>query len=148
MDFLAIADALADRYDPTLVTPPTGFKEITTSTARPPNNIPNTPFVAVWLHNGDLTYIPGQRKGEHEFLVNFHYSKAEGDIAREMAALLSWLGVLVDCLHGAVKLGLSTVMKSFLMSYTIGTLTYGGTTYHGITLTVHVSTEENVTLTP
>ena len=151
MDFLTIADALADRYDPTVVTPPTGFKDITTSTARLPNNIPNTPFVIVWADNGELNYLKksGVREGDHEFLVNFYYSKAEGDAPRQIEALLSWLGVLIDQLHGQPQLGLggNPVMKAFVMNWKLGTLVYGGTTYHGITLTVHVWTQDNVTWT-
>lgn len=149
LDMKAIADALAARYAPGLVTPPTGYPNIVAATATPPNALPQAPYVVVWPKSGDLTYNPGQRKGEHEFLVNFYYARHEGDIPRESAALLSWLGVLFDRLHGQMQLGLSTVvMKAMVMSWAIGALTYAGIEYDGITLTVHVWTTDNVTLTP
>jgi hypothetical protein len=149
LDMKAIADALAARYAPGVVTPPTGYPNIVAATANPPNALLQTPYVVVWPQSGDLIYNPGQRKGEHEFMVNFYYARSEGDIPRESAALNSWLGVLLDRLHGQMQLGLSTVvMKAMTMSWSIGALTYAGTVFDGITLTDHVWTADNVTLTP
>ena len=149
MNLLTIADALALRYASTNVTPPTGLKNITSATARPPNNIPNTPFVIVWAQSGDVEYVPGQRKGEHEFQVVFYYSKSEGDVPREYVALLKWLGVLLDCTNAQMQLGLAgTVLKSIPMKWEIGSVVYAGDQYEVITLTVHVWTAEAVTLVP
>jgi hypothetical protein len=148
MDYLAIADALALRFASTNVTPPSGLKTITTSTARPPNAIPNTPFVIAWPDNGDVTTQPGQRSGEHEFKVSFYYSKSEADIPREYVALLKWLGVLIGQLDGQMKLGIVGVLKALVMKWEIGVLTYAGNSYEGITFTVHVWTQETVTLVP
>jgi hypothetical protein len=151
MNLLTIADALAARYAPGVVTPPTGLKNITAATARPPNNIPNTPFVIAWANEGDLNYATtnGMLKGEATFQVAFYYSKAEADIPREYAALMSWAGVLIARLEGQTKLGLAPlVMKAWPLKWEIGALTYAGITYEGITLTVHVWTEEAVTLVP
>lgn len=150
MNFLSIADGLADRFDPLVVTPPAGLKNITTSTAQPPNGIGNTPYVIVWPQSGDVTYTGGMVQGEHEFQVTFYYAKNEADIPREYTALEKWLGILLRQLEGATKLGLgsSGVMKALPIRWEIGTAVYGGTTYEAIILTVHVWTEEAATLTP
>lgn len=149
MDFTAITNGLAARYAPAAVSPPSGRANITQSVGQPPNNIPNTPYVIVWPSSGSLTYGPSRRYGEHEFLVTFYYGRSEGDLTREAAALQDWLGVLLDQTHGAMMLGLSpTVLKALPIRWEIGTLEYGGVTYDGITITVHVWTADNVTLVP
>jgi hypothetical protein len=148
VNLLTIADALAARFAPGLVTPPAGLKNITAATSRPPNNIPNTPFVIAWPQSGDVTYTSAGREGEHSFDVCFYYSKAEADIPREYVALMSWLGVLLDRTHGQMQLGVTGVKKAIPMNWSIGVLTYAGTAYEAITLTVHVWTTEAVTLTP
>jgi hypothetical protein len=148
VNLLTIADNLAARYAPGLVTPPTGLKNITAATARPPNNLPNTPFVIAWADSGDVTFTPGMMAGEHEFKVCFYYSKSEADIPREYASLLAWVGVLLARISGQMQLGIVGVLKAIPMKWEIGTLVYAGTTYEAITLTVHVWTQEAVTLTP
>lgn len=152
MNLLTVADGLAARFAPGLVTPPSGLKNITASSSRPPNAIPNTPFVVAWPVRGDITIPPGVREGEHEFAVIFYYSKAEADTPRQYVALMSWLGVLLGQLDGAMQLGVvpSTwyVKKAEIMSWEIGVHVYAGDTYEGITLTVHVWTVDSVTLVP
>jgi hypothetical protein len=149
LDLKAIADALAARYAPGLVTPPTGYPNIVAATATPPNALTQFPSVVAWPNTGEITYNPGVRKGEHEFLVNFYYAKHEGDIPRESAALLNWLGVLLDRLHGQTMLGLAPiVLKAIVTNWTIGALVYAGMTCDGITLTVRVWTQDNVSLVP
>jgi hypothetical protein len=146
MDLSAIADALALRY--ATPTPPTNYKAITGSTARPPNNIPNTPYVIAWPQSGDVTLTAGEVKGEHEFAVVFYYSKSDADIPREYVALQKWLGVLLVATYGQLQLGLAYVDKAIPMKWEIGSAVYAGDTYEVITLTVHVWTAEAVTLVP
>ena len=147
MDLAAISDALAARYAANVTTAPTGYKAITGSTAKPPNNIPNTPYVIVWPQSGDLEYNPGQRAGEHHFQVVFYYAKAEGDIPREYAALEKWLGVLLDRTHGQLQLTLApVVVKAWPVHWEIGSAVYGGDTYEVIIISITVYTRENVTL--
>lgn len=148
MNLLTIADALAARYAPGLVTPPAGRKNITAATARPPNNIPNTPFVIAWATEGEITLQPSRALGEHQFIVTFYFSKAEGDIPREYAALLDWVGVLLERLYGQMQLGVSGVLKALLTKWDIGIEVYGGVTYEAIRLSVTVWTEDTVSLTP
>lgn len=148
MDLLAISDALALRY--ASLTPPATLKAITASTSRPPNNIPNTPYVIAWPQSGDVTYTPGQRSGEHSFTVIFYYAKSEGDIPREYVALQKWMGVLLNAIDGQMQLGLaaSGVIKALPVRWEIGTTVYGGDTYEAVTFTVTVWTRESVALTP
>ena len=147
MDLSAISDALALRY--ASLTPPTGYKAITSSTSRPPNNIPNTPYVIAWPQSGDMTLTAGEVKGEHEFSVVFYYAKSEGDIPREYVALQKWVGVLLNATYGQLQLGLGgTVDKAIPMKWEIGSVVYAGDQYEVVTLTVHVWTAESVTLVP
>lgn len=148
LDMLAVADGLAARYLAAVVTPPTGYTNIRGSTARTPNNIPALPFVIVELPSGPLTYQSGRRLGAHTFEVIFLYSKASGDIPRDKVAMLSWLSVLIDQLHGQSKLGLSSVMKALLTNYASINATYAGQDYYAWQLTVQVWTEDTVALTP
>jgi hypothetical protein len=149
MDLKAITTALALRYAAANVTPPAGRTNITGSTGTPPNNIPNTPFVIVWPDEGTVTVMSGRMAGEHTMRVCLYLAKREGDIPREAAALQDWLGVLLGQTFAQTKLGLGpAVMKALPVSWAMGTLLYAGDEYDGITITVHVWTEENVTLVP
>jgi len=150
VNYKALADALALRYAPANVTPPSGYANIVASTATPPNALPRSPYVVVWPSEGTLTVGNGVVDGLQTFLVNFYYAKHEGDIPRESAALESWLGVLLGQTFGALKLGYTddTVMKALPISWTIGALVYAGITYDGITITVNVWTKEYVSLVP
>jgi hypothetical protein len=147
MDLLTISDALALRYSS--LTPPAGLKAITASTSRPPNNIPNTPYVIAWPQSGDVTLTSGKVNGEHEFSVVFYYAKSEADVPREYVALQKWLGVLLNATYGQLQLGLAgTVDKAIPMKWEIGSVVYAGDQYEVITLTIHVWTSEVVTLVP
>ena len=150
MDYKVLADRLALRYAPANVTPPTGYTNITASTATPPNALPRSPYVVVWPTEGEVTITPGVAEGLHTCVVNFYYAKHEGDIPRESAALASWLGVLLGQTYGATKLGYTdgTVLKAIPISWSIGALVYAGVTYDGITITINIWTKENVTLVP
>jgi len=150
VNYKALADALALRYAPANVTPPSGYANIVASTATPPNALPRSPYVVVWPSEGTLTVGNGVVDGLPTFLVNFYYAKHEGDIPRESAALESWLGVLLGQTFGALKLGYTddTVMKALPISWTIGALVYAGITYDGITITLNIWTKEYVSLVP
>lgn len=150
MNFKTLADALAVRYAPANVTPPTGYRNIVASTATPPNALPRNPYVVIWPTEGDITISPGVANGQHTFLVNFYFAKHVADIPRESAALLSWLGILLNQTYPALKLGYTdgTVLKAIPIHWEIGALTYAGVVYDGITITIQIWTTENVTLTP
>lgn len=145
---LDIADAVAARF--AAVATPTGeTRGIQGATARTPNGIPATPYVVVELPSGDVG-IPtgGRRTGEHVFDVYFLLDKASGNIPTDKVRLLRWLPGLIDATFAAMKLGLSTVMKSVVMSYEYGQYQYSGDNYHAWHFVVRVWTEDTVTVTP
>jgi hypothetical protein len=148
MDYKALADALAARFAPGVVTPPSGYPNIRASTAQAPNAIPATPYVIVWQESGDLTFEPGRLLGEHEMPVVLYLDKASGDVPRQLAALESWLGVLIGQFQTTNKLGITGVMKAIPMSYTFGVTKYENDLYEVIHLIVHIWTEEVFQITP
>lgn len=149
IDYHALASGVATRFAPANITPPTGYTDVRGSTAQPPNNIPATPWVNVFPREGEVIYLPGQRKGEHQLTVSFYYDKASGDQARDWTGLEKWLSVLLDQLHSTSKLGLAPVVdKALVESYEFVVLTYGGDEYQGINLNVRVWTTDSVSLTP
>jgi hypothetical protein len=152
LDMLAIADGLAARYSAANVTPPTGYTNIRNSTARLTNNLSAFPCVEVFPPGpgeSELVYSGGQRRGEHSFTVRFYYGQSSGDLARDFVGLYSWMSVLIDQLHGQMKLGLApTVTKAIVFTAGIGTGVFGGVEYALIELDVHVFTEDTVTFVP
>lgn len=151
MDYLALGTALAYRYDPAVITPPTGYANIVASTATPPNALPRTPYVVVYPNKGTIVVQAGGVYGRpQEYLVNFYYAKAEADLPRETRALQSWLGVLLAATYPAMTLGYTdgTVLKAIPVEWTIGELIYAGVSYDGITITIHIFTEEHPVITP
>jgi hypothetical protein len=152
--FLTIADALAARFAPANVTPPTGYRNIAQSTARLQNNLANVPFVAVFPPEpGEIavTISPGRRITEIPFKVRFHFDRASGDLSKITTALYAWAAVLFDQLQTNSKLGLagSGVMKSMPTTGPgFAVLPYAGTEYDGIEWIVTVWIEDAYTMTP
>jgi hypothetical protein len=141
IDFDAITVALALRFDPSTVTPPTGgYDNIRVSTGNLPNQMTPLPTVLVFPENGTLTYVPSKRDSDHIFVVRFYYNQT-GDLARDTVSLRKWLTVLVDQLKNATQLG-GTVTYARVEGYTVGTFTYAGLEYSGVELTVHVKVNE------
>jgi len=101
-----------------------------------------------WADSGEVTFPPGVMLGEHEFKVTFYYSKSEADIPREYASLLDWVGILLAQLAGQTKLGVVGVKKAIPMHWEIGMARYADIMYEAITITVHVWTEDSVTMVP
>lgn len=149
MNLADIADGLAARFAPGVVTPPTGMKNITSATARPPNNIPNTPFVIAWASDGDVKLAGFQVDHTLRFNVVFYFSKSDGDIPRQYDALLEWVGILIDQLYAQQKLGVTGVKKGYVTRWEIGVLTYAGTLYEAVSMAVTVDLDtEHIRFTP
>lgn len=149
-DFMAIADAIADRFAPGNVTPPVGQANIRLSTARRPNARPASPFVTVvWVSSSDI-WESGRLSGRPvSFQVDFHLAPSRGDVARDDVSITSWAGVLRQQLFGQVKLGLGPlVTKSAVTDISRQTLVYAGDEWNGIRLRVDVWTSEPVVATP
>jgi hypothetical protein len=154
--FLTIADALAAKFVPAQVTPPTGYRNITFATARLNNNIVNVPFVAVFPPAPgeiEVTYVnQNQRTTVIPFKLRFYFEKSSGDLAEVTTALYSWATVLYDRLNTGNVLGLGGnpgVMKTFVTSGPgFASLPYAGTEYDGIEWTVSVWYKDDPALTP
>lgn len=153
--FLTIADALAAKFAPGVVTPPTGYRNIALSTARLQNNLVNVPFIAIFPPEPgsvEVTIDPGRRITVIPFRLRFHFDQASGDLSKTTAALYSWATVLYDQLATGAKLGLGGapgVMKAIPTSGPgFATLPYAGTEYDGIEWTVSVWYEDAYLMTP
>lgn len=151
MDALAIADALATRYKPAHVTPPTvnaqALPNIRESTARLPNAIPTSPWVLVILPNGQAILAPSVVDYSLEYHVLFHYAKHSGDVARDMTALLAWIGVLMTQTYADMDLGVTGVKKAYPTEFRLTVETYGGQEYYGWDITVMVDFQEAQAMT-
>lgn len=139
-DFDAITIALAARFGPGTVTPPTGYDPIRLSTGDLPNQMTPLPTVLVYPEQGEFTQYPGKRDSGHTFLVRFYYNET-GDMARDMVALRKWLTVLSDQLKGATMLG-GIVTSANITSWKIGAMSYAGIDYSGIEFSVRIITNE------
>lgn len=90
-DVKAIAVGIASGYS--ALTPPTGYPAIRRATDTRPNAIPTFPFVSVAFSEGALVIQPVVFT--LTFTVRFWLAKHSGDQARDDAAVLSWLGILM-----------------------------------------------------
>lgn len=163
VDFLSIGNALAARYGPLVVTPPTGESPIqrvglssltlgTSSGVDRPVVLSRFPCVLVLPAGGTFTTGAGERAGHHDWLIRFFY-RLFPDSTKHPAPLHAWLSQLVNLPHLTdAQLVVSTVP---LVSYVRVDawripeqgLTYAGTVYEGIELTVHTLTNEGWTPT-
>lgn len=149
MDFNDICDGLAARFEPATIGTPTGADAMRSAWGQAPNGPKPTPFAVVFPQDGEVTYTPGQRLGQHNLDLQFFLSKAGGDFSRVETQRQLWLPYLLSATDGQMKLGLSgTVLKAIPVSWTYAEIVYGGDTYDGIVIHFRVWTEESVTLTP
>lgn len=153
--FLDIADALALRFAPANVTPPTGYRNIAASTARLQNNLANVPFVAIFPPEPgeiEVTIGGGRRVTVIPFRVRFHFDRASGDLSKITTALYEWAEVLFDQLTTSSKLGLGGAPGVMKSTPTTGpgfaVLPYAGTEYDGIEWIVTVWYEDAYLMTP
>jgi hypothetical protein len=146
MNALTIADALATKYLAANLTAPTGYPAMRNSTARLPNAIPTSPWVLVMLPEGEV--VLGAQELNHlmEFHVLFHYAKHTGDTARDMTAMLSWIGVLLTATYADMDLGVTGIRKAYPTEYKLAVFTYGGDEFYGWDITVIVDFRENQTM--
>lgn len=144
-DFDAIAQALADRFDPGVTTPaaPAGLTDIRSSTADLPNAAPRCPAVLVFTDRGEFPGDGGghqTRIGVTTFRVQFLLRQGV-DLARDESQLRRWLTVLVDRLKVSVTLG-GLVSRCAIIGWTLGIIRYAGKAFSGIELTVMAVTSE------
>ena len=139
--YSAIAQALALRFDAAQMTAPTGYDPVRLSTYQPAEDLPPLPCVLVFAPT-EITFTSGNgtRHQGQDWTVRLYYDQA-GDLARQAAALLAWLGVFVDQLRDSVQLG-GLVTSAVLTRAKSGYLTYAGADYAGIEGTVRITTDE------
>jgi hypothetical protein len=148
MNALTIADALATKFLAANLTAPTGYGAMRHSTARLPNAIPTSPWVLVMLPKGEVVLGSQELNHSMEFHVLFHYAKHTGDLARDMTAMLAWIGVLLTATYSDMDLGVSGIRKAYPTTYELAVFTYGGTEFYGWDITWIVDFRENQVMTP
>ncbi len=148
VDFNAIAEAVATRFTSTYVTAPSGEDTITQATSALPAAITDEPVILVFPPTSiELHYGPGTRSGIATYPVRFYIYKVR-DLPRNTTLLNKWLGALYAQLDGQVHLGLSSyVTHAVVTNIRVGPLTYSGTEFHGIELTVEVHIWEGLSAT-
>jgi len=116
-------------------------------------SVPVTPYIAVELPSGEPVSALGEnpRRSTHDFEVYFLFQKASGDVVRDTAVMLQWLGPLLTCIDAGNALGLDgesgwQVLKSQITGYEPGQYEVGGQAYHSWHFTVRVWVSESVTI--
>lgn len=142
-DIDAISSAIAARYAPGLITPPSGLQNIREATADLPQALGKMPIVLVFPPSGEFKVGNGTRIGTHRWTVRFYFGLTR-NLERELKACGRWATVLID-VHGTSAMlgGLVTVLRT--VRYTIGRLDYASKTYTGIELALDVTTTEGWT---
>lgn len=141
-DFDAMAVALAARFAPAAVTPPTGgYVNIRSSSAYPTAALGPLPAVLVVPLEGEFVSGNAKREGGHTFAVRFYFSQT-GTPEKDMKALLKWLTVLVDQTKAAVQLG-GIVDMALVTDWRVGMLSFGEQDYSGIELSVRIVAHES-----
>lgn len=139
-DAYAIGDALAAKYRSGTLTPPTGYAAVRVASAAPPNKVPLSPWVMVTLPNGDVV-IDSSQTATLEYHVHFLYAKHSTDTARDITAMLKWLGVLLAATFTDVTLGLGSsdhVKSALPKGFEEEVFTEGGQEWYGWDITVEV----------
>jgi hypothetical protein len=146
-DVKAVADAIAVRFGPTVVTAPSGETNIQLATASLPEAITEEPTVLVFPPELDFSYGPSLRKASAIYPVRFYIYRVR-DTPRNATLLNNWITALYAALDGSAHLGLSSyVNNAVLLNVTPGPLKYGEIEYHGLQLTVRVGLGEGFTAT-
>jgi hypothetical protein len=149
---LTIADALATKYASLTVSPvPSGMvggATIRQSTARVPNKIPTSPFVTVFLPEGEMVMAPQWVDYALHFRVTFHYAKHSADLARDVTGMLAWLGVMLAATWSGMSLGVTGVKKAYATAFRFVIAEWGGDEWYGWEITVRVDYGESQAMVP
>lgn len=132
-----IADALATAYSS--LTPPTGLKAISRSTAEIPNNIPFYPYVTVFLEDGEMVLMgSGVDPLTFNFQVRFWWGKHVADQARDFVGLHKWLGILLWATLANVSLSATGVKSAIPSGFRFFVDTFGSVESYGWEIDVPV----------
>jgi hypothetical protein len=107
IDFEAICDALALRFEPATIGTPSGAPAMREVYPEPPS-VPTVPAVLLEVAEGSLVPNPGQWKHEFQIDVLFLLSKRPGDPVRVETNRRKWLPYLLRATVGQFKLGLGS----------------------------------------
>lgn len=146
MDIHAIATAIAGRFAAGNVTAPSGYPNIASSTAEPPDAITSLPAVVVYPPQGSWSYTAGSaRTGDLSYPVRIFLGTMH-DTPRGATLVNKWHSVLLEQLMGQLALGQASngVTHSFITSSQAGTLRYADIEYYGVELTVNVHLVEGI----
>ena len=153
-DLYAVGTAIADKFGD--VTGPSGVQggTLIRGASVGIHSVPVTPYIVVELPEGEIetALAVTPRRSSHDVHVYFLYEKSSGDVPRDTAVMLKWLGPLLTALDIGSRLGLSSasgysVLKSGITSYEPGQYEVGGQPYHSWHFVVRVSIEEYNTVT-
>lgn len=140
-DFDAIGTALAARFAPAQVTPPTGLQNIRRSSIDLPNTLAGLPVVLVWPDQGELAPGQGSRLSTVDYIVRLYFS-VTANLPRETNQCRQWLGRLIDQVRVGESLGGPPVAVARVVRWRIGILPYGRRDYTGIELGVRCTLTE------
>jgi hypothetical protein len=148
-DLYAVGTAIAAKFE--AVTAPastmggTAIKAATVGV----QSVTSTPYVVVELPEGQVetALAIAPRRSSHDYNVYFLFTKASGDVPRDTAVMLKWLGPLLTAVDAGNRLGLGSasgysVLKSGITNYEPGQYEVGGQPYHSWHFTVTVNVEE------
>ena len=152
IDFEAICDALALRFEPATIGTPTGAPAMREVWPEPPKAAPVVPAVLLEVQEGSLTANPGQWKHEFHIDVIFLLSKRPADPVRVETHRRKWLPYLLRATVGQMKLGLGgatgyTVDKALPTGWEFVEFDVAGVTFDAIRVPYTVWVTETVTLT-
>lgn len=148
-DFNAIASAIATRFSSSNVTAPSGETNIRLATHQLPDALNVEPAILVFPPESvDFSYGPSLRKAIVQYPVRFYIYQLR-DNKRNAVLLNKWLTSLYAQLPDTLAhLGLSSYVNHAENTHmAVGPLTYAGTEYHGIELTIEVYIGEGFTAT-
>lgn len=145
MDVQAIAQALAARFAPANVTPPSGLQNIRVSTEYLPDFIGAPPTVLVFPPEEQFSYTPGSRQSVQDWPIRFYEAQVTGP-GRTVDRLYRWRSVLIGQLLDQTQLGESAdgVAWVGIVAARIGTLTYGDVEFQGIEMVARVRLAEGI----
>lgn len=153
IDFEAICDALALRFEPATIGTPTGAPAMREVWPEPPKSAPTVPAVLLEVQEGTLVATPGQWKHEFHIDVIFLLSKRPADPVRVETNRRKWLPYLLRATAGQVKLGLGgatgySVDKALPTGWEFVEFDVAGVTFDAIRVPYTVWVTETVTLVP
>ena len=145
MDVQAIAQALAARFAPANVTPPSGLQNIRVSTEYLPDFITSPPTVLVFPPEEQFSYTPGSRQSVQDWPIRFYEAQVTGP-GRTVDRLYRWRSVLIGQLLDQTQLGESAdgVAWVGIVAARIGTLAYGDVEFQGIEMVARVRLAEGI----